>query len=154
MKTKQQLNNFTNQPTTNTKRSNTMATVTITWKAFSNNERPITSANVFIPSEINVWNELGLCELLYEVTNLQDEIYDFTGNKTKLFIWNLLQPLLPANRTHTSLSIGDEITINENTYRCADVGWKQLATISKTVIDENGKPKWVTYTTELENVNG
>ena len=132
--------------------------ITITWKAFQHNEignkQGVTSATIEIPDEINVWNNNGWCELLYEVTNLQNEIYDFTHNTTKLFVWNLLQPLLPANRTHTSLSIGDEITINENTYRCADVGWKQLATISKTVIDENGKPKWVTYTTELENVNG
>ena len=132
--------------------------IEITWKAFQHNEignkQGVTSATIEIPDEINVWNNNGWCELLYEVTNLQDEIYDFTRNETKLFVWNLLQPLLPANRTHTSLSIGDEITINENTYRCADVGWKQLATISKTVIDENGKPKWVTYTTELENVNG
>jgi hypothetical protein len=42
-------------------------------------------------------------------------------------VWNLLQPLLPANRTHTSLSIGDEVTIAKEgvaiTYRCESVGW-------------------------------
>jgi len=105
-----------------------MTKITITWKAFSNNtfatKQGITSATIEIPHELNVWNDRGWCELLYEVTNLQDEIFDFTRNETKLFIWNyLLKPLLPANRTHTSLSVGDEITINENTYRCADVGF-------------------------------
>jgi len=108
--------------------------ITITWKAFSNNahatKQGVTSATIEIPDEINVWNDNGWCELLYEVTNLQDEIYDFTRNATKLSIWNLLQPLLPANRTHTSLSVGDEITINENTYRCENVGWELLTKVS------------------------
>ena len=100
--------------------------ITITYKAFSNNERPITSATIEIPTEINVWNANGWCDFIYEITHLQDEIYDFTRNSTKLLLWNLLKPLLPANRTHTSLSVGDEITINNNTYRCADVGWELL----------------------------
>ena len=103
-------------------------TITITYKAFSNNERPITSATLEIPSDINVWNDRGWLDVIYEVTNLQSEIYDFTRNATKLTIWNLLKPLLPANRTHTSLSIGDEVTINNDTYRCEDIGWQLLTT--------------------------
>jgi hypothetical protein len=111
-----------------------MTKITITWKAFSNNtfatKQGITSATIEVPREIDVWNDRGWCELLYEVTNLQDEIYDFTRNETKLFWWNLMKPLLPTNRTHTSLTVGDEITINENTYRCADVGWELLEKVS------------------------
>lgn len=105
-------------------------TITITYKAFSNNERPITSATIEIPNDVDVWNENGWCELLYELTNLQDDIYDFTRNKTKLMLWNLIKPLLPANRTHTSLSVGDEVTINNNTYKCADIGWELLEKVS------------------------
>ena len=107
--------------------------ITITYKAFSNNERPITSATLELSNDLDVFTDTGWCDFLYEVTNLQDEIYDFTRNETKLFVWNLLKPLLPANRTHTSLSVGDEITINENTYRCADVGfwgWELLEKVS------------------------
>ena len=73
-------------------------------------------------------NETGWCDVLYEITNLQDDVYDFTRNKTKQLLWNLLKPLLPDNRTHTSLSVGDEITIGTNTYRCADIGWELLDT--------------------------
>jgi hypothetical protein len=101
-------------------------TITITYKAFSNNERPITSATIEIEPDLDVFSDTGWCDFMYEVTNLQDEIYDFTRNATKLFVWNKLKPLLPVNRTHTSLSVGDEITINENTYRCENVGWELL----------------------------
>ena len=104
--------------------------ITITYKAFSNNERPVTSATIEIAPDLDVFSDTGWCELLYEVTNLQDEIFDFTRNETKLFWWNLMKPLLPTNRTHTSLTVGDEVTINENTYRCADVGWELLEKVS------------------------
>ena len=106
-------------------------TITITYKAFSNNERPITSATLEIPTDIDVWNYEGWLDVIYEVTNLQSEIYDFTRNATKLQLWNLLQPLLPANRTHTSLSVGDEVTINNNTYRCDNIGWQLLTTTTE-----------------------
>ena len=106
-------------------------TMTITYKAFSNNERPITSATFEIPTDIDVWNYEGWLDVIYEVTNLQSEIYDFTRNVTKLQLWNLLQPLLPANRTHTSLSVGDEVTINNNTYRCDNIGWQLLTTTTE-----------------------
>ena len=108
-----------------------MTTATITYKAFTNNERPITSFTIQIPTDINVWSDAGLLDVLYEVTNLQSEIYDFTRNKTKLHLWNVIQPLLPTNRTHTSLCVNDEVTINNNTYRCADIGWEYLSTTTE-----------------------
>lgn len=94
--------------------------ITITYKAFSNNERPITSATIEINGmfiEPNQYEQL--CDLLFHETNLQQ------GS-----LWNKLQPVLPANRTHTSLSVGDEITINTYTFRCADVGWELLTKVS------------------------
>ena len=126
-----------------------MTTITITWKAFSTeeNNRPITSASVDVYYNAEVISHTQVCDIVFEQTNL------YTGS-----LWNKLEPVLPANRTHTALSIGDEVTITNGdtsfTYRCSAFGWKQLATFSKYVIDENGEPKWVTYTTELENVNG
>jgi len=109
--------------------------ITITWKAFSNNtfatKQGITSATLELSNDLDVFTDTGWCDFMYEVTNLQDEIYDFTRNATKLFVWNKLKPLLPANRTHTSLSVGDEITINENTYRCENVGWELLQKVGK-----------------------
>ena len=136
-----------------------MTTVTITYKAFSNNNnnRPITTATIEVgypyvyegvySANQTTEQDTKLCDLLYHATNTQQ------GR-----LWELLENVLPTNRTHTSLSVGDEVTLTgadtTRTYRCADVGWTELVTISKYVIDENGEPKWVTYTTELENVNG
>jgi hypothetical protein len=95
--------------------------ITITYKAFSNetNNRPITSATIEINGmfvEPNRYEQL--CDLLFQETNLQQ------GS-----LWNKLQPVLPANRTHTSLSVGDEITINNNTYLCSDFGWELLESV-------------------------
>ena len=45
--------------------------ITITYKAFSNNahatKQGVTSATIEIPNEINVWNDNGWCELLYQL---------------------------------------------------------------------------------------
>jgi hypothetical protein len=87
--------------------------IKITWQAFGN--RPET--NRFISSlEFNldsseVSNE-KLMDMIYRDTNL------YSGP-----IWNAIEKLLPANRTHTALSIGDEIQINENSYIVADFGF-------------------------------
>lgn len=100
-----------------------MTTITITYKAFSNpaNNRVTTSLAFILPSDyeqsaLKLTNE-QLCDVLYDTTNLQSE-------SSKL--WKTIQPLLPINRTHTSLSVGDEVTINDNTYKCADFGWEYL----------------------------
>jgi hypothetical protein len=107
-----------------------MTTVTITYKAFSNNnDRPITSATIEVgypfvyeyPYNANQTQQqdIKLCDVLYHQTNI------YEGS-----LWNLLEPVLPTNRTHTALSVGDEVTItdtdNTRTYRCADIGWELL----------------------------
>lgn len=129
--------------------------IEITWKAFQHNEignkQGVTSATIEIPDEINVWNNNGWCELLYEVTNLQDEIYDFTRNETKLFVWNLLKPLLPANRTHTSLSVGDEVTIAKEgvaiTYRCESFSWEVIN--AGLYVDEYSTEQLTSFTSKF-----
>jgi hypothetical protein len=95
--------------------------IKITYKAFSNekNNRPVTSLSFVLPSEYETYatriTNVGLCDVIYDVTNQQ-----ITTNA----LWQVIEPLLPANRTHTSLSVGDEVTINNNTYLCADFGWE------------------------------
>jgi len=40
-------------------------------------------------------------------------------------MWDALQPL-PEDRTHTAMSVGDEVTINGQTFRCEDIGFKEV----------------------------
>lgn len=56
-------------------------------------------------------------------------MYQDTNRYSGLF-WNKIEPLLAPNRTHTALSVGDEIELtNEDTntvrrYVCAPIGWR------------------------------
>lgn len=97
-----------------------MATnVTITWKAFGNQperKREITSASFELPNDFgNPKYGTEICDHIFQDTNL------YCG-----FYWNLIEPVLPWNRTHTALSVGDEITIDSITYRVADVGFEKV----------------------------
>ncbi len=117
-----------------------MSQITITWKAFG--DRP--EANRYITSttlELNgVWDQVSnnlLLESLYKVTNLKSELQDFGGAQVEIDLWNKIESVLPANRTHTSLSTGDEIQINRSytsianqdgpTYKIADVGFELVS---------------------------
>lgn len=98
--------------------------VKITWKAFGNQPqrgRFISSVTFELPmNTANDEAEFGLLNTLYKQTNL------YEGN-----LWTKqIEPLLVANRTHTALSVGDEIEIiNDHTntarvYVCAPLGWR------------------------------
>jgi hypothetical protein len=96
----------------------TTNTITITWKAFSNPEllnRPNTSATFDLVYDTAEVDDEKVCDILFHQTNV------YSGN-----VWRIIEPLLPTDRTHTALSVGDEVTINENTYRCENVGWQLL----------------------------
>jgi hypothetical protein len=41
--------------------------------------------------------------------------------------WSVLEPALPADRSHTALSIGDEVSLDGITYRCEPIGWALVA---------------------------
>jgi len=116
-----------------------MAQINITWKAFG--DRP--EANRFISSAcINldgVWNQVSndlMLKTIYKVTNLQGDLVEFGGSATEITLWETIQKVLPENRTHTSLSVGDEIQINRTeasighqdgpTYRIADMGFEMV----------------------------
>jgi hypothetical protein len=111
--------------------------ITITWQAFGN--RP--EANRYISSATleldGVWNQISnnvLLDSIYSATNLKSELADFGYAPLLISLWNEIEKILPANRTHTSLSVGDKIQINrtaasiENqdgaTYTVADAGFE------------------------------
>jgi hypothetical protein len=103
-----------------------MSTITVTWKAFDNNDpkrlqdfadagrKPVTSRTIEVETADGVAHDL-LCEFLFRDTNT------YSGN-----FWTLLQPL-PEERTHTAMSVGDEVTIDGKTYRCEDIGFKEVS---------------------------
>ena len=98
--------------------------VKITWKAFGNKPeagRFISSVTFELPMNCaNDEAEFGIMNTIYSQTNR------YEGK-----LWtNQIEPLLVANRTHTALSVGDEIEItNDDTnttrvYVCAPMGWR------------------------------
>ena len=113
-----------------------MATIIITWKSFID---PTQSASATISFDYNaeVFSHNEICDIVFEQTNL------YQGS-----LWNVLEPALPDNRSHTALSVNDEVTIyNHNTgftYRCAHFGWELIG------VDVNGN---YYTTTQLENVS-
>jgi hypothetical protein len=113
-----------------------MATIIITWRSFTNPNQFV-SAPVSFDYSAEVFSHNQICDIVFEQTNL------YQGS-----FWEKLEPVLPANRSHTALSVGDEVTIyNHNTgftYRCNPFGWELIG------VDVNGNY----YTTQqLENVS-
>ena len=114
-----------------------MAQITITWEAFGNRpetNRFISSATLELDS---FWNEIKnetLLDAIYTATNLKSELTDFGYRAPFVQLWNSIEAVLPANRTHTSLSVGDKIQINRSaasienedgaTYTVADAGFE------------------------------
>ena len=105
--------------------------ISIIYKAFG--ERPelgryISTATFEIPKQLTA-SDSEICDAVYKATNLQDDIASFC--KPDEFqsiqqIWTALVPVLPAQRTHTSLSVGDVVTIDGRSYECSDIGWKAV----------------------------
>lgn len=106
-----------------------MKTITVTWRAFNDPTMPDrvaeierkgrqieTSAAFTYDTDLD---DLALCEQVFRDTNL------YEGPT-----WNLLEPVLPANRTHTALSVvfdnGDYVDIDGRTYEVAGVGFTRL----------------------------
>lgn len=97
-----------------------MTTITVTWMAFCHPDTPhrvATSAT--IETDIK-GRHIDIAESVFRDTNL------YQGT-----LWKLLEPVLPANRTHTALSVGDAVTIDGITYRCASEGWELVVSSDK-----------------------
>lgn len=59
-------------------------------------------------------NHTQILNEIYRSTNL------YTGD-----VWEIMNSYgLPEDRPHTALSVGDKVTINDDTYRCDDFGWE------------------------------
>ena len=105
-----------------------MTTIKITWKTFGNQpERSqyISSAE-FKLEFADAY--LDICNAIYKVTNLQDELSEFGARKFEIDLWETIKAILPANRTHTSLSVGDEIQIGVRVYEITNTGFEWLST--------------------------
>lgn len=87
----------------------------MTWRAFSRDPLEERTAAFQVESPLA---DLDLCEALFAATNL------YQGP-----LWDLLEPALPADRTHTSLSVGldgrgDYVAIDGTTYEVAVAGFR------------------------------
>ena len=124
------LNNATDE--FSIRRVNQMATIAITYKAFQRNSAElearnkvgITTARIDIALP-DVEDEIIL-DMIYKVTNLQDDLYEFGSTGFERILWNDIKFNLPINRSHTSLSVGDEIQIDDRLYSIEMVGFKML----------------------------
>jgi hypothetical protein len=110
-----------------------MTTIAITYKAFQRyaddlqevGKVGITTARVDMV--LPAYDDFKILDMIYKVTNLQDELVEFGASHLELSMWKTIQPALPANRSHTSLSVGDEIQIEDRLYSIEMVGFKLLA---------------------------
>ena len=88
--------------------------VTVLWSAFCGpEEEPAQLSGMFA----SALSDLDLCELLFRETNLYEGA-----------LWDLMEPHLPPARTHTALSVGDRVVIDDRVYRCEPVGWELQGT--------------------------
>jgi hypothetical protein len=91
------------------------AKIAITWKAFGDRpevNRYVSTVEFEADFEITAENLDTFLEVVYAQTNT------YRGN-----FWNIIEPLLSPTRTHTALSVGDEIAIDDKTYKVADCGF-------------------------------
>jgi hypothetical protein len=95
-----------------------MSKVKITWKAFGDKPeigRFISSVEFETEFKVEESNVDKFLEVVYHNTNT------YSGN-----LWQIIEPKLSATRTHTSISIGDEIEIDGQVYICADFGFEKI----------------------------
>lgn len=108
-----------------------VATIEITWTAYGtmgadkeNYKQHLASkgyelrqdASATIELELGEQTDLELCERIYANTNLYQGV-----------IWDTLQAVIPADRPHTALSVGDLVSIDGRKYVCADIGFSLVA---------------------------
>lgn len=63
----------------------------------------------FVPND-----HIEIAEAIFRDLNLQQGPF-----------WDRVKDILPADRTHTSLSVGDSIRIDSRVYTCERVGWSR-----------------------------
>ena len=98
-----------------------MAKITIVWCAFAGSwseereketgRKGFTKVEFEMPTTPTIDDEL-ICDQIYKETNT------YRGN-----IWDQFNERFPKDRSHTAISVGDMIGIDDRFYFCADVGW-------------------------------
>jgi hypothetical protein len=104
-----------------------MTKIKITWKAFGDKPergRFITSVELDIAKQVS--DDITICEAIYKVTNLQGELADFGASLAEINLWERIESELSPLRTHTSLSVGDEVEIDGRAYICKDLGFQRV----------------------------
>lgn len=106
-----------------------MSKVKITWKAFG--DKP--AAGKFVTSaefetDFPIDDVQKFCNVVYHSTNT------YSGN-----LWDILVPILSPVRTHTSLSIGDEIEIDGVAYVTANFGFIKVEDADIEIVEIEGR---------------
>jgi hypothetical protein len=104
-----------------------MSKVKITWKAFGDKPergRFISSVEFEVPF-ITPKSDAEICESIYKATNI------YGG-----FWWDVIQARLSSTRTHTAISVGDEIEIDGQVYICADFGFEKIEDVEIKKIED------------------
>jgi len=99
-----------------------MTKVKVTWKAFGDKPqigRFVSSVEFETEFKIDESNVDKFLEVVYHNTNT------YSGN-----LWQIIEPLLSETRTHTSISVGDEIEIDGQVYICADFGFEKIEDVT------------------------
>ena len=91
-----------------------MSKITITWKAFGDFDGRIVSSVSFntVENYETDFDRLGFCEGVFAQTNT------YTGP-----LWDIIEPRLDPKRTHTALSVGDEVSVDGWVYVCDRIGF-------------------------------
>jgi hypothetical protein len=97
-----------------------MSKVKITWKAFgdhpeANPPRFVSSVEFSPVAVIEKASPLDICNQVFRDTNL------YEGP-----LWKVIEPLLSPSRTHTALSVGDEVEVDGAAFRCESAGWSKI----------------------------
>jgi hypothetical protein len=79
---------------------------------WQSDEKPLTTHFTFTWEFAGGMVDESICDALFHVTNTQEGV-----------IWDFIERLLPTNRRHTSLSVGDEVVVDGTIYRCEAFGW-------------------------------
>jgi hypothetical protein len=109
-------------------------TVKVTYKAFGNPK----TIDVIVPDVVAKYvTPQQFCEQIYKQTNTYNgPLYEQIIEKGE-------------GRTHTSLSVGDEIEINGQVYICADFGFEKIEDVEiKTIDREDGRTIVFSVTTK------
>lgn len=89
-----------------------MNKIKITWKDFSKAEKDVKcGVSLEFDTELFV-TPIQFCDMAYRATNTCSGA-----------LWELIEPMLPSDRKRTAISAGDEVTVDDTTYRCERYGW-------------------------------